>query len=161
METPFRHVFCQGAPAASVVRAHLHVVKAGQVSVDVDRVYGAHAPTTELATRFAKIEDDDTLLVGLAPSGAVVGRGWGAHDDKVEIDGLPTMSEGEAATLLMSPSCASDLAALGEKGQHPQEARASSTHGCACNMHASSFDAGSAALVVATSIVAARLLRRG
>jgi hypothetical protein len=156
--TPSKAAFCEGAPAPTVVRAKLRVERAGHVRVDIDRVYGPPAPTSAIAQRFADLEDDETLLVSLAPSGAVVGSGWPVFEDKVSLQGsIPDMSEGEAAALLMSPQCRESLTALRDQGTHPAAASPSySSHGCACEVHAAP-DAGTAALVVATSIVVAVL----
>ncbi len=153
---PISHPICRAAPAESVVRAHLHVVKAGQVTAAVDRVYGAPAPTTALAQRFAALEDDETLLVGLKHDGTVLGQGWPVYDEKVSLEGLPPITEGEAASLMLSDHCSADVGKLTTTGEHPYEARPSS-HGCACNMHASAPDA---ALVVLTALITWRVLRR-
>ncbi len=161
--------FCRDAPAPTVVRAHLRVGRrVGDVTVDVDEVYGPPAPTSHIAARFASLEDDETLLVSLASDGRVIGSGWPVYKETVSLElGIPDMHEAEAASLLMSPSCSDGLRALRDRGIHPARVEPASTRGCASCAASSSapLDAAGAAILVAAVVVlrmsARRRARRG
>ena len=123
--------FCEGAPAPTVVRVHVHAGGDPAHRVEVERVYGAPAAaTTPMATRFASIVEDETLLVALAKDGAVLGTAWPVYKENVSLEmGIPDMTEAEAAGLLESPQCSDGLRALRDRGARPVSASASG--GCA------------------------------
>ena len=153
--------FCDAAPAPAVVRVRVTVGdKLGSASVNVEQRYGAEVPTSQLQPRFAKMTEDETLLVSVAKDGTVVGTAWPVFRDVVSLEnGTPDMSEGEAAALLLSPTCQQGLRSLRSSGVHPVAARAG---GCA-HWHtspAAQLHAGGAGLVLVASLVTAAVLRR-
>lgn len=157
--------FCGGAPAPTVVRAHLLALDKGGVNVDVEKLYGAPAPTTKIAERFAALTDGETLLVSLANDGSVIGAAWPVFRNTVSLEhGIPDMTEVEAVSLLMSPKCTADLRALHHSGVRPPVQPALAQSGCSrCTTAAGPspwLDAGSTALVLGAVLVTATLLRR-
>jgi hypothetical protein len=118
--------FCQHAPAPSVLRA-----KVGP-EVEVERVYGAPAPTDKLRKHFADNGDAETLLVSVGKDGNVLGTSWPVFRDQVSLElGIPDMKEGEAASLLLSPNCKEGLRAFRDRGVRPAATEPTSTRGCA------------------------------
>lgn len=150
--------FCSGAPAAAVVRAHLHVgQKRGEIAVDVDEVYGSPAPTERIAARFASLQDDETLLVSLARDGTVVGTGWPVYKENVSLEaGIPDMHEAEAAAMLLSTKCEGDLRALRDQNVHPARISPTSRHGCGCSVAGAPLDGVVLVAVAALVILRAR-----
>ena len=155
--------FCTGAPAPTVVRAHIDVGDKGGVRVDAEQIYGAAAPTTQIAERFASLQESETLLVSLAADGKVIGAAWPVFRGNVSLEhGIPDMTEAEAVSLLMSPKCTADLRALHQNGVRPPLQPAVTQSGCG-RCHASpsaSFDGGGTLLVLAVAFVTATILRR-
>ncbi len=153
--------FCDAAPAPAVIRVRVSVGdKVGSASVDVEQRYGAEVPTSQLQPRFATLTEGETLLVSVAKDGAVLGTAWPVFRNVVSLEnGIPDMSEAEAAALLLSPSCKEGLRTLKSNGVHPVPA---SSGGCAhCHTSpAGLFDAGGAALVLAAALATASILRR-
>ena len=163
VEPPRNAGFCGGAPAATVVRAHVRVADKGQVSVDVEQLYGAPAPTTKIASRFASMTEGETLLVSLTNDGSVIGAAWPVFHETVSLEhGIPDMSEGEAVSLLMSRSCTTDLRALHHHGVRPPLSPLIAHSGCSrCNTSpAGPLDAGGTVLVLAAVLVTGAILRR-
>jgi hypothetical protein len=155
--------FCGGAPAPTVVRAHLIVGDKGNVSVDVEQLYGAPAPTTKIADRFATLTDGETLLVSLANDGSVIGAAWPVFRNTVSLEhGIPDMTEAEAVSLLMSRKCTTDLRALHHSGVRPPLEPTLAQRGCnRCNTSpGTALDAGGTAIVLAAAVVTAAILRR-
>lgn len=159
--------FCKGAPAPSVVRVHVHAGQDPSHFIEVERVYGARAPTAPMQARFASLPEDETLLVSLARDGTVLGTAWPVFRDNVSLElGIPDMKEAEAAALLGSPQCAEGLRALRDRGVRPAavEGHAPEGHGCAhCSTSSAAsaqLDAGSALLAALTTVALARIVRR-
>jgi hypothetical protein len=153
--------FCDAAPAPAVVRVRVSVGdKVGGASVDVEQRYGAAVPTSQLQPRFANLTEGETLLVSVGKDGEVLGTAWPVFRNVVSLEnGIPDMSEAEAASLLLSPSCREGLRTLRSNGLHPAPA---STGGCAhCHTSpAAPLDAGGATILLTAALVTATILRR-
>lgn len=154
--------FCDTAPAPAVVRVRVSVgEKVGSATVAVEQHYGAAVPTSQLQPHFANLTEGETLLVSVAKDGAVLGTAWPVFRNVVSLEnGIPDMSEVEAASLLLSPSCQEGLRTLRSNGVHPTGA---STGGCA-HCHASPaapLDTGGAALVLTAALAMVTVFRRG
>ena len=148
--------FCENAPAPTVLRAKI------ANGIEVERVYGAPAPSADkLAKHFKDDGDGQTLLVSVSKEGNVLGTSWPVFREQVSLElGIPDMKEAEAASLLLSPMCKDDLRAFRDRGVRPVAAEPTSTRGCArCDVSQSTPLPGSFA-VIAFAIAAIWAMRR-
>lgn len=153
--------FCDNAPAPAVVLVRVSVGdKVGTASVAVEQRYGAAVPTSQLQPHFANLTEGETLLVSVAKDGAVLGTAWPVFRNVVSLEnGIPDMSEAEAASLLLSPTCQEGLRTLRSNGVYPAPAGAGGCAHCHTSPQAT-FDAGGAALALAAALAMATVLRR-
>jgi hypothetical protein len=149
--------FCASAPATAVVRAKVRVGPPNEVAVE--RLYGTPAPTALIPARFARLADDETLLVSLAHDGQVVGTAWPVFREQVSLEfGIPDLKEEEAASLLLSPKCVEGLRALRDHGVRPAAAHMTTGGYSRCDVARGPVDASTFLMVLVVLAALRRLL---